>query len=684
MDVWDFHDRFILWLIQEVVYAHQTLAVAVWFAALLALPAHRRLALVIRWCFLLAGLVCVACYNALQEAPFLGYFLLAAMGYLVLRWLLWRLPQRIAARPLPRLLTWLRPRLVWSGPIVRDYFRADPCGVYWLDLARAVRGVPLVRTAEHRRETVAAVSYLPGWRKTGWRILFWLVEARIQLYRRLPAYWHRPRSAAGPRNASGRLDLDEPFARSILEEEQRIAYRKMLEWWTGSDFADYCRRDAVARQESARQAALWGCKDVLHREALAEYWTFRTPWEPKQRSLVQAAWRIYGTWRHRRQYDFLWHPESAPAADPSRPPDANGTSAGTGDNAEPTSFRPEPTSSGTGQPPAESTAALPSSIESSRESMPERATPDAPRLAFAEDAPPAAPFPAAGPQSPRADARSTEEDSPVAPEAETDADDELFQPATPEVDPVGKSPVRGPLAGHLIEFTDRDRARLEDLQLASRLLEAYLGVTPSGDFARDLERVEPFLDQPKHVTAAAMLLLLYCLRRDYGGRETDRQKVDLILRLGDRFREAPAEGPYRETRSVLRTLQYDWLAERGDYSQLVAGLTAENHLTRYEWKLLADAEAALAQQLSGQPELRDVLRQDAIDHYFQAGFRGLWTLPYAKAVLGQVASMEELVELLRANSVEVAPSTSLSVAAAARPRRTTRPTAKPSKPSVRR
>lgn len=54
-------------------------------------------------------------------------------------------------------------------------------------------------------------------------------------------------------------------------------------------------------------------------------------------------------------------------------------------------------------------------------------------------------------------------------------------------------------------------------------------------FAADVEQIERVLAHPGRETAAVMLLMLYCLRPDYTGPDVDRQKVELLTRLSDRF-----------------------------------------------------------------------------------------------------------------------------------------------------
>ncbi|MCY2987385.1 MAG: hypothetical protein NTY19_05905 [Planctomycetota bacterium] len=771
MNLIELHDRFFLWLLQEVVYAHEGGSITVCFLALLGLPAHRVSARVIRWLCLLAGSICLVRYNAFQETPRLAWVLVAVAAYLFLRWVLWRLPGRVAGRKLVGWTARWRPRTAWTNWLVRDYFRADPRGIYWLDLARAVRGLPLSRTAVQRRTGAFADDHLPAWRKRCWQVIFPLVEARIQLFCRLPSYWLRPPCLNdASRDRRPRLELDEPEMRGLLEEELQAARRLMLQCWAGHDFEDYLQWDAIKRQEAARQAALWGRKNVQHREALAEYLTFRTPWQAKEGGLFQVAWRVYGIWRHRRQYDFLWFPDRLLAAGlsqqdlaptrPAQPADAEGSSQEAA-GAEPAPGQPdgaavgaigdgpwsaegelEPASAGlefqtvdtpadaapqepdfsTGfmgvdteesgpapsgdRDPVESTGKMrttPVVHESSPgvpgvsagEYAPEKTlavhrVPDSDADLFGatsqtEEISAAA---SAGPESaPAAGEIRTHESVPAGTTAASrvpDSDADLFRAMSRKEEVAEAADVAdtdAPSASHL---SDRDLARLGDLQWASRLLEAFLGVKSTGEFARDAASLAVFLNQPTRLTAAVMLLMLYALRRDYAGRGVDRQKVDLILQLGDHLEQLPAEGPSHEARQVFRSMLTDWRLERRDYSQLVERLTEYGQLTQYEWQVLADAETALARELASQEELSDMLRYDAIGHYFLAGHSAMWTLEYARTLLHQITTIEEYRELLRANPVEVTSAMSKDVSVVAPSVKTASPGRRPKLPSMKR
>jgi hypothetical protein len=248
-----------------------------------------------------------------------------------------------------------------------------------------------------------------------------------------------------------------------------------------------------------------------------------------------------------------------------------------------------------------------------------------------------------------------------APEAAADSDEEFFGAVVVASAQLDESGVASPAADRGLLLSPKDQARLADLQLASQLLEAFLAFERTGDFARDAERLERLFEQPRRLTAAMMLLMLYCLRRDYGGRQADQEKVDLMLRLTHRFKQFQREDRHRESGQVFRAMRLDWLLERGAYAQLLERLSDQDGLTPYEMKSLADAEALLAQQLTGHDELRDMLGYEAIGHYFQAGFRPAWTLPYASLILRGIDHHEDLLRLWREYPVVISDAQSRSM-----------------------
>jgi len=101
-------------------------------------------------------------------------------------------------------------------------------------------------------------------------------------------------------------------------------------------------------------------------------------------------------------------------------------------------------------------------------------------------------------------------------------------------------------------------------------------------------------------------------------------------------------------------MHIDVLFDRGEYAQVVELFRPREDLGKHACRVLADAETAVARSLSGQDVLCDLLRYEAIGHYFQAGFRGVWTLECARTLLDQVENVEEMVDLFRQHPVEIA------------------------------
>ena len=665
MSILEFHDRILLWFVQQALYAWPWTSVLVFFMLLFCLPAHRRTAQAVRWTAIVFGLACLAFYDPWREAPQLACFLIASLAYMFLRWVLWRLPSQVAGGASPQgtaaraLLRWearVAPQFAWVSRVVRDYLRADPRGVYWFDLARAVRGLPAVRTPTDRRAVVFDASQLPLWRRRLWQAVFRVVEMRIRLYQWLPRYWHRPFPSGISQAGHGGLELDEPHIRHVLDGERHTADRMMTELWDGSSLDDYLTRDSVTRRESLRLAGLWGRKLFRHREAINEYLTFRTPWQPKETGLLPAALEVYSTWCQRRQYDVLWHSDSRSVLEP---------------NLDATEERVHAAEL---LPAAAAVVSENAAADSEAEQflIPLEATleHEAGADATAVDAqhPPKKNKGAANPPS-------------FAPAAvDPDSDEDFFRVTSATDEAATEAQVHEVGRDFAAGLPKRERDRLHDLQLASRILEACLGVTPTGDFVQDVNQVERFLVQNSLMTAAVMVLMLYCLRRDYCGKRVDRLKIELVLRLRDRFRALVAQGTKHDAHGVFNGMLIDFLSERGDYSQIVENLGSRGANNSYELKLLADAETALARQLTGQDEWRDMLRYDAIGHYFQAGFRGLWTLEIANQLLGNVDSFETYVELLRNHRVDLSAPTTKDIGDT---RRVSTPVEKPARQPAR-
>jgi hypothetical protein len=231
-------------------------------------------------------------------------------------------------------------------------------------------------------------------------------------------------------------------------------------------------------------------------------------------------------------------------------------------------------------------------------------------------------------------------------------DDPLFdeQPASASPAPAAKA-MPSPEIVEVV-LSPQQRERLADLQYASALLEAHLGLTPTPVFACNVEQAERLLADAGKQWAVVMLLMLYCLRPDFAGAEIDRQKTLLLHRLGEQF-DVPTEAndPAAEARRTFKLMHLDVLSERGEFSQIMEFFGHRPEPTDLESKMLADAELAVIRYLPESEELSDILRYEAINHCFQAGFRGLWTREYVGKLIPKAASAEAIAELFRSHPV---------------------------------
>ncbi|MFV1965328.1 MAG: FHA domain-containing protein [Pirellulaceae bacterium] len=618
---WLYND-WLLWLVQELFYGYWPFSIVVMCVLLICLPSHRRSALVLTGAAVFWSLMCLGLYNALEEAPALSWFMIGALSYRLMRWVLWRLPPGSPSGVAVQGPAWLRLRAAWATPIIREYFSMDPRGVYWLDLARAVRGLPLSRSSADRQQALFPARALPPGRQPLWNATLRLVEWRIWLYRRLPSYWHRPHA---------RIDLDEPHVRGILEDVSKVVFHRMLRCWTGNDFPDYCGRDPATHRRELMNAAFYGQKYCLHRSALAEYLTFRTPWRKGDTSLIHAAYYCYETWRQRRQYDMLWAEEKQRRNDLSDDPKTGVKGVANKSNNDPSVAQEQP------EEPQDQESEEIRELESSESEEPSEAgvIDLSEGLGGAEDSP----------------GEAKEIGNDLASRNDF-SDDEMFSIESDEEE-MSDAPSSGAVKTRVTGMPEQQQHRLRDLTTACRMLGAFLGVPSVMEFGLDVETVERRLASSNTRLAALMLLMLYCLRRDFSGADVDQRKFELMIKLGERFGRGSDDKQARETRRLYHMMQVDLHMERGEYSQVREYFSRREELSQYERKILADAEASMACHLTGQSELRDMLRYDAICHYFEAGFCGLWTVEYAHLLIDKIGSTDDLWALLRDHPTDV-------------------------------
>jgi len=575
-----FHDNFVLWIIQEWLYAYSPLTAIPAAFLLLGLPTHRRVGAVLTIATAIVALACLVRYDAIGEAPILAWVLIAGLAYRVVQLVAWILP---AGAPPPgegvgKIGRRLRPRAGWFSRIVRDYLRADPRGVYWFDLARASRGLPVRRTRADRRAALVASPDLSGWKTRLWHgPLARVAEWRIAILRRLPRYWLRPHSP---------LELGEPAIRTVLELELERTSKLMRRSQTGENFGTFRERSPELHEIEAQQAGRYGQTHCRLREALAEYLSFREPWREEEPGLLVAAMVCYETWQIRSQSDALWHLTAKRA---------------------------------------EKEAAVVSTIEELAANA--ETVVDVPEVESA----------------PLAEHDLNEVEGQL-------TDDAIFDLVAEQTDTDRHLEVLEELP-KVRSFRDEDRLR--DLQTGCALLEAYLGTSATDHFRADVDRWERLLDRPSFRLPGMMLLMLHCLRTDQAGKNVDHIKLEIRARLRSRFRGVPAKDARgKKERQTFESLYVDLLFDRGEYASVRSLFSEREEQSPYQWKLLADATAALAMQLTGQEELRDMLQHEAISYYFRSRHAGLWTLRTAGPLLG-VETTRELLDQFDRHRVKI-------------------------------
>ena len=687
-----FHDIQFLQFLQQGYYAWPLLSGAVVVFLLIGLPAHRRVAQVIAaitsiWCLLL-----IILYGHFVEAPWLACTSSAAMAWAWFRQT--SLTGRLRERG--RTPTRISLPLRFVERIIRDYFRADPRGVYWLDLARTARGWDAERSPVERRASLRACFELPGWRAILWHCLILpAVGWRIRVWPWLPSFWHLPHDG---------VSLGEAHIDAILEEEIQAAETCMFEWESGQSFDDYV--DRVLRDkhtEALRLAGCFGRKRCLLTEALAESRAINPKKTARDDTLLETVSLYYELWRFRWAHDRLWsvRAEVGSDVDVSDAAQRLADSSGSAESPSEESFAPvladvEPGGDGflvsdaDPTPPGHSEEKEPSwrtdsefgEFEELDEFAPDEldgaedsetvdleddddrteedltvhdeagmdtfiergraASEEEPGLSEQGDVP-LEQEPILSdeePTSPGEDATSTDDEIDISRDddiafsaVEDDSDDDE------DVDPVAM-------------LDPAMRERLRDLTKASELVDSYLGVEPTGEFSQDIRHLEELRHRPVNWMPTTWLLMLLCFRDDCGRGRQDRLKNATMSRLRS-WAKSLASGD-RTARMVKRKVQellVDWYAMRNGYTQIRELFANSPPQTAWQWELLGNANAHIARHMRDRGGLRDDMLREATIAFFRARVFGFWTQRYAGLLLG-TSTAEETIRVLQTHPVE--------------------------------
>lgn len=620
MNFVNWHNDHFLQILLNQIYQNSLLASLLWIAIFFLLPSHRKVVQVLHALLVCISLALLCLYGTFTEAPFLGWVILGCLLITGLRLSLWA-GECLGSNEDKTTSKKARPRLParLSNWFIRDYFRADPRGVYWIDWQRARYGVGIERLPAQRRELLTdsfekAIIGSTFWQK----IIFPILDGLIRLHAWLPKFWKKKIQETA---------IPDRFTRSVLKKEIENAEKAMYGAFAGDSFGAYLERavDPEVLDAEQKKAGLYARKRCRLSEAKIESDLFDTPHEPLNQDHEAAAVACFELWRFRKAYAPLW---------------CNGsieTSA--------YSSHRESTSSGAEEESASSDAWLSEELleideidplleqkAQDVESEQESAVDDV-MSGFGEEMPV------------ESDGSSVEgiikshgtEDEPQESVQEEANVNEEGLPNESEV----TSNQDAFLPDSMLEQTYEELTG--DLIQASRFLEQYIDIKATGDFATDVRIVERLLDKPKLLQAAVRLLSIYCLRNDYSGKGVESGKIGVLTRLRSRFRDIPANDKRLvSVRAVFYDMYIDILSERGSYGTLRELFSHRTPQTPHQWHLLGDALAHTALQISDSSSLRNDRLREAASAYFRAQTKSFWTQRYAGLLLETDSALETM------------------------------------------
>lgn len=640
------HDEVLLHFVQTDYFGRPWLGGAVVLSLLLLAPVHRRAARIVMALASLWVLITVGFYDAFRQVPVLASVTVLALVASWSRWIQWSVPEQASSGKAGfGLWTGLHPRGSWLDGLIRDYFRADPRGVYWLDLARVRRGRTPKRSAQERREAATNGFELSSRRSKLWqRVIFPLVEVRIWIWQRLPRYWLHEHEGLG---------LQETHVQNILQTEIAQATALAHEHEAGKSFLDYCQT-TFSSAEHLRSLELAGCyaqKVCWLTEAWIESRLFDDVWVKGDERLCELADRSLELWRFRRLNERLWAHEVA-ASTQAIQAQKSSTAREVGGLADAARSGKRGSANQTGKSVDVSDEdELDIHLESDQESE------NVDEESFSDDT--------------ATEMEGNTIDDPVVEEQprELAAKGRFFSGWKSLIKRRQKSPAAdlaestenellgnaGEIPAHeqqreKLSSLEADRCR--DLQLACALLEAFLDFKPQPSFGATVAASQRLFERPAHWAAATRLQMLYCLRPDFSGDHQERVKVETIGRL-TRWVNSLA-GSDDLVRSVCQTffdLLMDWHSVRGGYTQIRELFAEREPRTPRQWEILGLAEAHMASQVRDRASFREKLVEAATAKLFQARVRGFWTQRYAGLLLGTNSSAET-IQVLNENPVE--------------------------------
>ena len=464
-----------------------------------------------------------------------------------------------------------------------------------------------------------------------------------------------------------------------LSSRPKRARRSMSTHWAGSTVDDYVGRSMTAMAEAYRAAGECGFRCCRLREALVEFDTFNDECIPGSPALIGAAPLCIDTWRLRKRFDWLWHKKHQFLSTEQEIP-------GLADTHSEDSFQENETNQA--EPASLDLDNAEEQLESGeflgmRESPDdEPATSNSGSTEMSESRMTATVIEEDDEDDAQEEDLSSEHDLSTEHElAARNGHDQATAWNLQESDIAeGESGSTHSLSGGDCSISQQQRDA--DLVGASTLLEAFLNRTPEGEFVESIAAVKNDFAVPARHGAGVFLILTYLLRwRPTQKEEVRRRAVcldnDIVQHLNMASR---AKSIDQQLLRELRQLYFDVLYDREDFTHVIGHLKRSRQRTPYESQILADAECGLLRQVHQQAELSDVLRFDAIGHYFEAQDPSLWTHERVADMFEEFASFPDMQRLFDNETVTIAKSTMYFKPAAKTEPRPAAKSASPSKP----
>lgn len=527
----------------------------------------------------------------------------------------------------------------FSTGMLRRYVQFDPACSYLMDAARTRRGIAALHEAKERRKKLPEYFDISRLHVRMFQAVVSGFDLLIRLYEWLPRYWkmrHVP------------IHLDQPHVWAVLKAEAAQTKEVFRDLYHGTSLADYRKLGPLEKREQDTRIRALAERLVRLYEAMVQYQAFRRPLPTGAHDRVLMAYQLNATaWRFRCQYDTLWCDTNE-----QRGADGGALDAGA-ERVSPGSSDTALTDTGA-TPSSHSSDAMEGEVDSLLALTPSEDDADAPP------------------------------DEAVPTDTEPCAE-ELFDlvAALSQPDEAACSEPED-ADGNTLLTQRRFRERNSNLVDACACLEALLALESPATLAKGIENARKAYRTQQTRSKAIQLLAMYCARFDWTGSEAERLRLDVIESLLDDVvhgtTSEPSGSPSKRGQGAAMQVLVDLLMTRHDYAR-VRSLHAEvNDFDPSVHAVLGEACAGLANQIGVHEELRDMLRYEAIDHFYRAGKIGVWRRQIAETLVGETDSQESLIRLLDQYPVEATAGLTIEAPPIKRPS-PTKPKHRPAAPS---